>query len=101
MEGFNNYLEQFSPYYSAKLAHQEDIYKSVREHKRNAKEQFNNANELGAVWENKCETCYHRYSCSARGLGACKFPQSYLNSKEHDDYVVMEYIHNQTRKELL
>lgn len=84
MQGFNNYSGEMSYISDWDIKHRE-IARRTENIKKSNKESFGSFNEeLNAVWDNKCDVCYHRYSCKFNGKGTCPRPESYFTSVEHD-----------------
>lgn len=60
--------------------------------KTNKKDFDSFSKELNAIWDNKCDFCFHRYVCKFKNKGTCPTPNSFFTSKEHDAYVRAEAI---------
>lgn len=86
MDKINNYTG--SPYYYDEWIERQ---KKASKVKKANKEEFGSfSSELKAIWDNKCNTCYHRYVCKFKNKGTCPTPNSYFESKEHDKAVMEE-----------
>ena len=82
--GINNYTGDFSYYddYQFELMRRTEAIRKAN------KEAFNTFNEeLNAVFDNKCDVCYHRYMCRYKSKYNCPTPQSYFSSEIHDNQV--------------
>lgn len=60
--------------------------------KTNKKDFDSFSKELNAIWDNKCDFCFHRYVCKFKNKGTCPTPNSYFESKEHDAQVKADTI---------